>query len=242
MANKNLPALVDLYNDKVVLSQQNDLNVLLNADPKKDWLKEHPIAKVEIIENGQKRKVPVRYIPIERIEWLLTNIFISWKVEVLREGLIANSVYVAVRLHYRNPITGEWESQDGLGAQPLQTDSGAGATDWQKIKSGAVQIALPAAESYAQKDAAEKLGKLFGKDLNRADRIAYDTLAGKFEEKPDFQVLLKEAIEIKDKLPGKEKQHYHAIIEAKNKSGELNAELLQSLIPEMSAKLPKDKQ
>jgi hypothetical protein len=242
MANKNLPALTDLYNDKITLSQQNDLNQILNGEPKREWLKEHPIAKVEITENGQKKKVPVKYIPIERTEWLLTNIYVQWRIELLREGLIANSVYVAVRLHYRNPITGEWEYQDGLGAQPLQTDSGAGATDWQKVKANAVQIALPAAESYAVKDAAEKLGKLFGKDLNRADKIGYDTLAGKFEEKPDFQVLLKEAIDIKDKLLGKDKQHYHAIIEARSKSGELNVELLQSLIPEMRAKLPKDKQ
>jgi len=36
--------------------------------------------------------------------------------------------------------------------------------------------AAPAAESYAVKDAAEKIGKLFGKDMNRADKIMYDTL------------------------------------------------------------------
>jgi hypothetical protein len=32
---------------------------------------------------------------------------------------------------------------------------------------------LPAAESYAIKDAAEKLGILFGKNLNRKDTIAF---------------------------------------------------------------------
>jgi hypothetical protein len=230
MEKKNLPALIDLYNDKIALSQHNDLNQILNSEPKNEWIKDHPIAK------------KVKYLPIERVEWLLTNIFIQWRVEILREGLMANSAYVTVRLHYKDPVINEWAYQDGLGAAPVQTESGAGATDWQKMKSDAVMKALPAAESYAVKDAAEKLGKLFGKDLNRADKIMYDTLAGKFEEKPDFQVLLKEAIEIKDKLLGKDKQHYHAIIEARSKSGELNAELLQSLIPEMRAKLPKDKQ
>lgn len=34
--------------------------------------------------------------------------------------------------------------------------------------------ALPTAESYAIKDAAEKLGKLFGKDLNRKDELAFE--------------------------------------------------------------------
>ena len=67
--------------------------------------------------------------------------------------------------------------QDGVGAAPLQTDKGAGAVDFNAIKSDAVMKAAPAAESYAVKDAAEKIGKLFGKDMNRADQILYDELA-----------------------------------------------------------------
>ena len=66
--------------------------------------------------------------------------------------------------------------QDGIGAAPIQTDKGAGAMQWDKAKSDAVMKAAPAAESYAVKDAAEKIGKLFGKDMNRADKIMYDTL------------------------------------------------------------------
>ena len=66
--------------------------------------------------------------------------------------------------------------QDGVGAAPLQTDKGAGAIDFNKIKNDAVMKAAPAAESYAVKDATEKIGKLFGKDLNRADKILYDSL------------------------------------------------------------------
>ena len=40
---------------------------------------------------------------------------------------------------------------------------------------------VPAAESYAVKDAAEKLGKLFGKDLNRKDAFGYTALGNKFD-------------------------------------------------------------
>jgi len=53
----------------------------------------------------------------------------------------------------------------------MQNDAEAAASDMTKIKSNAVQIGLPAAESYAIKDAAEKIGPLFGKDLNRRDAI-----------------------------------------------------------------------
>lgn len=172
----NLPAIQELYSEAVELHKQNQLNILLNQEPKKEWILKHPIAKKKV----DNVKVPTDYIPIERIEWLLTSIFIKWHTEIKAVQLIANSVVVTVRLYYLNPITNELEYQDGVGAAPLQTDEGASATDWTKIKSSAVMIAVPAAESYAVKDAAEKIGKLFGKDLNRADKIMYDSLSKKF--------------------------------------------------------------
>lgn len=48
--------------------------------------------------------------------------------------------------------------------------------DWNYAKSSGVQIAAPAAETYAIKDAAEKFGKLFGKDLSRKDTLSYDSI------------------------------------------------------------------
>ena len=89
--------------------------------------------------------------------------------------VIANSVVVTVRLYYQDVLSDEILWQDGIGASPIQTDKGAGAMDWNHTKNDAVMKAAPAAESYAVKDAAEKIGKLFGKDMNRADRIMYDT-------------------------------------------------------------------
>lgn len=166
MSETKLPAIQELYSGDVDLKRDiNDLNILLNHPPKEDWLKAHPMNK------------KVRYLPIERVEWLLTKIFIEWKVEIRQTQVIANSVCVTVRLHYRDVVTNEMLWQDGIGASPIQTDAGAGATDFSKVKANAVQMAAPAAESYAVKDAAEKIGRLFGKDLNRADQIAYDNLA-----------------------------------------------------------------
>lgn len=166
MERKNLPTLKDLYGEVELKKEQNDLNILLNAEPAKSWVKDHPMFK------------KVKYLPIERVEWLLTRIFTRWWVEVKSIQMIANSVVVTVRLYYQDVLSDQSLWQDGIGAAPLQTDSGAGAIDWDKIKNDAVMKAAPAAESYAVKDAAEKIGKIFGKDLNRADKIMYDTLAG----------------------------------------------------------------
>ncbi len=166
---RKLPKLKDLYIGKLDIKRENDLNILLNQEPKPQWIKSHPM-----VPNA-------RYIPIEVIEFLLTTIFIRWYVEIRVTQVIANSVVLTIRLHYQNPIDGEMRFQDGIGANPMQTAKDAGATDFSQIKSGAVMMAAPAAESYAIKDAAEKIGKLFGKDMNRKDAFGYDSLGNKFD-------------------------------------------------------------
>jgi hypothetical protein len=185
---KKLPTIAELYkNDTLPTMHKESLfQVLVNQEPKKEWLKDHPTAKREVKDDkGNKRYVPVQYLPIERVEWLLTNIFLKTRVEIKESKQIANSVVVTVRLHYYNHIDKEWDWQDGIGASPLQTEKGAGAIEWDKIKSSAVQMGAPAAETYAVKDAAEKIGKLFGRDLNRADQTNYDNLSDKYAKALD---------------------------------------------------------
>jgi len=194
---QQLPTLADIYADVEMTTRNTALSVLLNAEPQKHWIKKHPFVNVDKEVNGVKTKVPLEYIPVERVEYLLTRIFGRWKLEVKESGIVANSIQVIVRLHYIDPVTGEWEWQDGIGASPLQTNSGAGATDFNQIKSAAVQMAAPAAESYAMKDAAEKLGKIFGKDLNRKDEINYQDLnennSKRFKEIERTTIMIKEA-------------------------------------------------
>lgn len=160
-AVKKLPTLTELYGNKEAITKQNELNIILNSPPKKEWVKVHPISKQN-------------YLPIEIVEYLLTMIYGSWNVEVRDSKILANSITVTIRLHLTNPITGKAEYQDGVGAMPIQIkkDSG-GAIDFQNMNSNAIQLGLPAAESYAIKDAAEKLGKIFGKDINRKNSLNY---------------------------------------------------------------------
>lgn len=178
--NRKLPTLQDLRSDIELKADQNALNVLLNAEPPKEWIKEHPMFK------------KVRYLPIERVEYLLTRIFLKWNVEVKAVQVIANSIVTTIRLYYQDPMSDQMLWQDGIGAAPLQTDKGAGAVDFNAIKSDAVMKAAPAAESYAVKDAAEKIGKLFGKDLNRADKIMYDSLLDLVQKERKHEEIFKE--------------------------------------------------
>lgn len=151
-----LPKIEDLYKDPETASMQNELNKLLNCQPKQEWIKQNKFANNS------------NYIPVGIIEYLLTSIFIKWRLEVKTIQVIANSVVATVRLYVLDPITGEWDWQDGVGASPIQTKKDAAATDFSQVNTAAVQMAAPAAETYAFKDAAEKFGKLFGKDINRS--------------------------------------------------------------------------
>jgi len=132
---------------------------VLNQNPPAKWVKKHPIAGIE-------------YIPIEIIENTLTMLFQDWHVEVKEAIALFNSVAVTVRVHYRDPLTGEMRYQDGVGASPMQIDKGASFSA-SSMKANAVQIGLPAAKSYAIKDAVEHIGKLFGRDIGRKNALEF---------------------------------------------------------------------
>lgn len=161
--------LVKYVGDEVKIEEIKDsarLKFILNSGVNTKWLKTHPTAK------------NVKYLPIDKIEILLDMIFQEWRIEILNISQLAQSVCATVRVHYKNPITGEWSFHDGVGASPLQTNAGKSAADLANIKNNAVQLAAPAAKSYAIKDAVEHLGKMFGRDINRSDTVGYEFLYG----------------------------------------------------------------
>lgn len=156
-----LPKIQDLYLDKADAGQLDTLQFLLNNEPKKEWVKEHPFIR------GYK------YLPIDKIEFLLQKIFKKYRIEVLREGTSFNGVYVVVRVHYLHPITGAMEFHDGIGAAQLQTKAGTSPSDLININNGALSMAYPMAKTIAIKDACDHFGNLFGANLNRKDTLNY---------------------------------------------------------------------
>lgn len=153
--------LVELVDDNrlIEVRTKEDFKSYLNNDPPAQWVKKHPIAS------------SVNYLPIDKVEVLLDAIFQDWQVEVKSVSQLAQSICAIVRLHYRHPVNGEWLFHDGVGATPLKTDKGFSAADLSHIKSDAVSTGAPAAVSFAIKDAAEHIGNIFGRNLNRKDTI-----------------------------------------------------------------------
>lgn len=177
---KPLPTIEEIVADDGTFNKNDKFNYLLNQEVPPKWIKNHPIAKMK---DDKGSEVPLKYISIDKIEYLLTKIFQNWSVEVVRCGEMFQSIYCHVRLKVIHPVTGNLLTQDGVGAVAVQTEKGASASDLSKVRSNAIQIGLPAAESYAIKDAAEKFGRIFGKDLSRRNTLAFTPGSGSYDKK-----------------------------------------------------------
>lgn len=160
--SKNLPKIQELYSDKIATQRNDAFVALMNQQPKENWIKLHPFIK------GYK------YLPIERVEYLLKTIFKRYRIEITGQGQSFNGVWVTVRVHYLHPLTGDWDFHDGIGASQLQTAKGTSPADLANINNGALSMAFPMAKTIAIKDACDHFGNLFGADLNRKDIITYD--------------------------------------------------------------------
>lgn len=168
--------LVLSYKDLVTrmedCEQLDQLNMLLNKPPRREWLKKNRFA------NGNL------YLPIDKVELLLTTIFQEWHLEVKQVLVVANSVAAVVRLYYRSPIDGKMLWHDGAGAAPIQQDSGSDSSDVSAVKKDGAKMAVPMAVSYAMKDAAGRIGKIFGGDLNKDDAVGFVPMYYKVETLP----------------------------------------------------------
>jgi len=161
-SENRLPTLAEITaGDASVPGKLNALNVLLNQQPPKLWLK---------VQDG------VKHLPIDKVKFLLTKIFVEWYSEIRTVQIIANSVVVTVTLHYKNPITDTWSRMDGIGAAPINTKRGASAMSWDEIVHDSVHKCVGAADAFAIKNAAKKIGRIFGADFGKEDLLDYTLL------------------------------------------------------------------
>jgi hypothetical protein len=207
----SLPSIKDLYQDLQVVQKNDAFLTLINQPPKNEWVKEHPFIR------GYK------YLPIERIEFLLKTIFKNYKIEITGQGQSFNGVWVTVRIHYMHPLTGEWLFHDGIGAIQLQTAKGTSPADLANINNGALSMAYPHAKTLAIKDACDSFGLLFGSDLNRKDLISYSldlTLIDMDENHPNWSKVV-QAIKDKSATLEQVKSKYNLTESAQNELSKL---------------------
>lgn len=204
LEKRQLPTLQELTNDVELSQKQDALNYLLNQPVPQQWIKKHPYVNIKV--NGQNQ--PLEYVSVEKVKQLLTQIFQVWESEIVDYKALFNSVAVQVRLKVKNPLTGEWICHDGVGAVDVQTAKGASAADLSQINASAVMKALPAAASYALKNAAEKLGSIFGGNLQRYDLTPF---------MPSYNT------ELKEQISNNLKQKYNGASTEGNAAGDVHS-------------------
>ena len=160
--------LIELYENPALMLKHDELQNFLDQDPPESWLAEHPIIKSK---NQEGKIVPYKYLPIDKVEWMLKRFFKRYRIEIISFNTAFNGVVVHVRVYYLDPVSGEMIYQDGIGAEQLQTKTGTSPADLANINNGAISMAFPKAKSTAIKDACDHIGRIFGGDLTRKNTI-----------------------------------------------------------------------
>ena len=155
----------ELYKHPELQLERDQLITFLNQEPPAAWVKTHPYIA------GHK------YLPIEKVEFMLKRFFKKYSIKVLESKQLLNSISCTVTVKYLDPVDNEWVEHDGVGACELQTakDTGPLKLDASNINKGAVPMALGIAKSIAVKDACDHIGNIFGSNLNRKDVLPINT-------------------------------------------------------------------
>ncbi len=150
--------------------------------------------KVELAKNGYNagKSADYDYVPVGVVEECLRQVFFRQvDFEITNSYRDLNSFVVTSRIHYKCPISNEKRFIDGIGAKALQQESGAKIYDFNTtMKANALELGVGNAYSISIKNAAKKLGELFGSSLNRDEELIenLNVFSEKVTNKYDFQL------------------------------------------------------
>lgn len=152
--------------DKAVKPYLDNFMEKLNADPNTKAIKKNPFA------NNAK------YIPIEILESALDSIFRGlWKVENVKYSVELNSIVVSLDLSVFHPISMIWITRSGIGAMPIEQDKKT-----KELNNKALHKNVPAAKSFAFRNAVQSLGRRFGRNLNRDMDFSFKADTSNFDQ------------------------------------------------------------
>lgn len=154
-------------NDELRMKLQN-FTQKLNAQPKPESLGETPDKKAKTIL-------------ISHIETTLDEYYFGlWKTENFRWSQIGNEIVGAIDLSIFHPVAGIWITRQGAASIVIMVDKAPDgisttekniwALDMQNKKSNALDMGFPKLKAECIKNAANSLGSLFGRDLNRKEK------------------------------------------------------------------------
>lgn len=130
------------------------------------------------------------YLPISVIEKDLDKLFFGLvQYECIGYQQIFNEISCHARIKVFHPVINQWFNYDGVGSAVIQQDANTKVIDFHQFKKpNALQLTLPKAYAEAIKNAAKKIGKRFGADINRKFEDNYEPMIPTTEIKPKVKI------------------------------------------------------
>lgn len=143
----------------------------LNIQAREAFIKEQLNSRPEKTDE----KDGIETVPISVLENDLDEVYLGlWKTENFRFQVIANEIAGTIDLHVFDPQAKVWIVRSGSAAVMIRQKKDSEITDiGAKIKNG-LMMDFPKLETMCLKAAAKRLGKKFGRDLNRKFEDDYE--------------------------------------------------------------------
>ena len=118
------------------------------------------------------------YLPISYIETMLREDFAgAYQITIHSERRELNEYIVVARISVYHPIIKQWLNYDGIAASQIMQDKDATLSSFNDTKKkNALMLNAPKTYSEAVKNAAKKIGKKYGADLNRQYEDTYEPI------------------------------------------------------------------
>ena len=117
-----------------------------------------------------------KYLPISFVQMQLDEIYLGlWETVNFQWAVIANEIVGKIELRVFHPVAKVWLTRTGAAAAMIQQKSGSAITDIGAKGKNTLVKDFPHLEAECLKNAAKKLGKRFGRDLNRILEDAYNS-------------------------------------------------------------------
>lgn len=109
------------------------------------------------------------YMPISYIEATLDRVFgpMGWQHRNFRHETVLNEVVGSIELWVRDPESREWICRIGAASQSIQMRKDTDFTDPRNKIPNALEKGFPSLKSKCISNAADSLGKVFGRDAGR---------------------------------------------------------------------------
>lgn len=160
-------------NEDIRLRLQN-FTANINKAPKHESLGDTPDKKAKTVI-------------ISHIEMTLDEYFFGlWQTKNFTTKQIGNEIVGEIELHVFHPVANTWITRIGAASIVIMVDKapegvvGAERNTWalnmENKKSNALDMGYPKLKAECLKNAANSLGALFGRDLNRKEKDVYNPL------------------------------------------------------------------